>query len=428
MEPGVRGQPLGPALRARLSLLMFLQYFMFGSWFMTLGTYMSRGLGFDDIIGTAYGTQGIAAILSTLAIGALADRQGTPRTLLALLSAASGALLIGLAQVGSSRELFLAVVTLHFLCFVPTIPLANALVLGCLSDRSGQFPGIRVCGTVGWIVGGTLIGAIPNAAGTPLPLKIAGAAGILMGIYALSLPAAKTQDSAHDKAQRPKQGWRDLLGISMLVRLKDRNFALFIAGMMVILVPLSFYNSYSNTFLSEVGLHADLLDLRLEATAIQTLGQVAELLLLLSLPLFLRRFGIKGVLVMGIFAWSLRSGLFALGYHPGIAQSALLLTGIILHGICYDFFFVAGQIYVDETVSPSERVLAQSFLVTLNMGLGVIIGSNIANAVYQSHALGDGKHDWPAIWTAPMLTALLAGALFLVLFRAPASKRQPAQG
>lgn len=419
MSGGAQAVALGLSLRARLSLLMFLQYFMFGTWFMTLGTYMSRRLGFDDIIGTAYGTQGIAAILSTLAIGALADRQGTPRTLLAALSILSGALLLFVAQIESSRELFLAAVLVHFLCFVPTIPLANALVLGCLPDRSRQFPGIRVCGTVGWIVGGVLVGSIPGAASTTTPLILAGGAGIAMGLYALTLP----QLSAAQERQTGNHGWRDLLGIPMLARLKERNFALFMAGVMVILVPLSFYNTYSNAFLSSVGLSGHIGNLHLEATAIQTLGQVSELLLLLSLPIFLRKFGIKGVLVMGMVAWAVRCALFASGHAPGPGQTAMLLTGVILHGICYDFFFVAGQIYVDETVAPSERALAQSFLVTLNMGLGVIIGSNIANAVFQRQALPDGSHDWQDVWLFPAAVSLAAAALFAALFRLPAIPR-----
>ena len=408
--------PLSPTLRVRLSLLMFLQYFMFGTWFMTLGTYMSRGLGFDDIIGTAYGTQGIAAILSTLAIGALADRQGSPRKLLAILSVASGALLLLVTQAGGSRKLFLAAVLLHFLCFVPTIPLANALILGCLTDRSGQFPGIRVCGTLGWIAGGVLIGSIPGAASTTTPLLVAGAAGLAMGVYALTLPGGIASDPTRRSGPT---AWREILGVSMLAKLRDRNFALFIAGVMVILVPLSFYNTYSNAFLSEVGLSGTIGGMRVEATAIQTLGQVSELLLLLSLPLFLKKFGIKGVLVLGMLAWALRSTLFAIGYSPGSGQTALLLGGVILHGICYDFFFVAGQIYVDETVKPSERALAQSFLVTLNMGLGVVIGSNVANAVFAAHALPSGGHDWQAVWLLPAAISLMASILFAALFRLP---------
>ena len=203
---------MGPGLRLRLSLMMFLQYFLFGTWFVPLGTYMSKGLGFDRIIGNAYGTQGIAAIVSTLLIGVLADRYFAAQKLMGVLALASGATLLLAAQVHASQGAFLAIVMLHFLCFVPTIPLANAVALGCIRDRAGQFPGIRVCGTAGWIAGGVLVGAIPGAAATPLPLQIAGAASLVLGLYCFTLPAtppARTGEGA---------GWRALLGLDMIRR------------------------------------------------------------------------------------------------------------------------------------------------------------------------------------------------------------------
>jgi nucleoside transporter len=403
---------VSPVLRLRLSLMMFLQYFMFGSWLVTLGTYMSKGLQFDGIIGTAYGMQGFATIVSTLFIGALADRVIAAQKLLGVMSILSGLSLFLLAEVHTSPTLFLAAVALQFLCFVPTIPLSNSIALHCSTDRAAQFPGIRVWGTVGWILAGVLVGSIPGAALGKLPLQIGGAVGLVLGLYALTLPSVPPSAQGGGRLRLS-----DLLGLDMLKQLRQRDFAVFIAGVLVLLLPLGFYNTYANNFLTEVGASVELFGRRFEPAAVQTLGQISEVAFLLVLPFFLRRFGIKGVLLMGMFAWALRYGFFATAAAPGGVQMALLVTGVLLHGICYDFFFVAGQIYVDEKFDPAVRVRAQSFLVFINMGIGVILASNIANWIYQSNTTPAGAHNWQTIWSVPAVVALAAGIVFAVLFR-----------
>jgi nucleoside transporter len=392
--------------------MMFLQYFMFGSWLVTLGTYMSKGLQFDGIIGTAYGMQGFATIASTLFIGALADRVMDAKKLLGILSILSGLSLFLLAEVKASPTVFLAAVALQFLCFVPTIPLSNSIALHCSTDRAAQFPGIRVWGTVGWIAAGVLVGSIPGAGIGKLPLQIGGSVGLILGLYALTLPSVPPTAQGKGPLRLA-----DLLGLDMLKQLRQRDFAVFIAGVMVVLVPLGFYNTYANNFLEEVGASINLFGRRFESAAVQTLGQVSEVVFLMALPFFLRRFGIKGVLLMGMFAWALRYVFFASGAVPGSAPMALLVAGVLLHGICYDFFFVAGQIYVDERFDPAVRVRAQSFLVFINMGIGVVLASNIANWIYQRNTTPAGAHDWQAIWLSPALVALLAGLGFAFLFR-----------
>lgn len=398
-------------IRLRLSLMMFLQYFMFGAWFVTLGTYMSQGLRFDDIIGTAYGTQGIAAIISTLVFGVVADRWWAAQKLLGVLAIISGLTLFVAASITTNPTLFLSIILVHFLFFVPTIPLANSVALNCITDRVSEFPPIRVCGTAGWIVAGLLIGSMPGAAASNLPLQISGFAGVLLGLYSFSLP------NTPPAGKHKQSDWRSTLGLDMLGKLREPNFGLFIAGVLVILIPLAFYNTYSNAFLSAVDLHADILGRRIEPAAIQTLGQMSEFFLLLLLPMFLRRFGVKGVLVIGMLAWSVRYVLFAFGFDDSGSDFVMLVIAVMLHGVCYDFFFVAGQIYVDEHFEPALRARAQSFLVTINMGVGVVLGSNLANVIYQSYALPDGGHDWQAIWLIPGVIALIAGIVFAVFFR-----------
>ena len=319
-------------LRLRLSLMMFMQYFMLGAWFVTLGTYMSKGLQFDSIIGTAYSMQGIAAIASTLLVGTLADRFIAAQKVFGVLAVWSGLLLLLASYLHGSREIFLLVVLLHFLCFVPTIALTNSITLGSVSDRSGQYPLIRVVGTVGWIVAGLVVGLIPGAAQSSLPMRIAGYSGLVFGFYAFTLPSVPPR--GHSK----RSNWLSLLGLDVILRIRDRNFWIFIGGVLLLMIPLCFYNGYCNNFLVEAGAHLDVLGQRFEATAIQTLGQGAEFILLMLLPAFLRRFGIKGVLLLGTLGWIIRCTLFAFAIGPQSTNELMLCLGVLVHGICYDFF------------------------------------------------------------------------------------------
>jgi nucleoside transporter len=309
--------------------------------------------------------------------------------------------------VEQSRPWFLACVCLHFMVFVPTIPLGSSIVLHSITDRTGQFPGIRVFGTLGWIIAGVVIGTIPGAAITDLPLKMGGVAGLLLGLYAFTLP---------NVPPTPVQGgvpWRELTGLDMLQRLRERDFGLFIIGVLLMNVPLAYFNN----FMEEAGVFFTLLGQRIEPAAIQTLGQASELAFLLLLPFFLRRFGVKGVLVVGMLAWALRYGLFSLGAADEALLPALVVLGVLLHGVCYDFFFVAGQIYVDGRFDPASRSRAQAFLVLINMGVGVIIASNLANAVYGVHTVSAVEHEWSAIWALPAGVALVAGLMFAAFFK-----------
>jgi nucleoside transporter len=407
------------SLRLRLSGMMFLQYFMFGSWLVTLGTYMSKSLHLDAHIGTAYGMQGFATIVSTLVVGALADRLMAAQKLLGILSILS-ALTLWLMGEATTSGTFLAAIALHFLCFVPTIPLATSIALNAIPDRAGQFPGIRVWGTAGWIAAGVVIGMIPGAGLGKLPLQLGALAGLLLGLYAFTLPSLPP--AASGSALR----LADLLGLQMIRELRQRDFAVFIAGVLVVLLPLGFYNTYCNNFLAEVGARIDYIGHVFEPAAIQALGQVSEVAFLLVLPLFLRRFGVKGVLIIGMFAWALRYACFALAAPGAALTMPLLVSGVLLHGVCYDFFFVAGQIYVDGRFGAEHRARAQAFLVFINMGVGVVIASNLANWIYGLYTAADGRHDWQMIWAIPGIVALCAGVFFIGLFKVAEPPRERA--
>ncbi|SFV15057.1 MFS transporter [Pseudoduganella namucuonensis] len=410
-------------LRVRLSAMMFGQYFVQGAWFVTLGTYLSQGLKFDHIIGVSYSMMGIAAIVSTLLVGSLADRYFAAQKVMAALSLVAGASMLWLSTIHDSPTLFLAVLLLHCLAYVPTVPLANAIAFNAMSDSAREFPAVRVFGTLGWIGGGLAVGAIPGAAQTPLPMQIAALAGVLLGLYALTLPDTPARERG---AAGGSTRLAALFGLDIVAGMRDRPFWVFIASSLLIVIPLSFYYAYCNTFLVEIGARVALFGHTFEPVALQTLGQVSEMGFILLLPVLLARMGIKWVILAGMAAWCLRYVLFAYSFDEHGPVMPLALLGIVLHGVCYDFFFVAGQIYVDGKFPPRARVRAQSFLALVTAGVGVLIGSNVAGLVYGWNTLTPALHDWRVIWLVPAGIAVVVMLMFAAAFRAP--RAAPAGG
>ena len=398
--------------RVRLGAYLFLQYFMLGIWFVALGTYMSQTLQFDSVIGLAYAAQGIAAIIASPFIGALADRLIPARRLLAILMAFSAGSLFLLASIRDNEVAFLGVVLIHFLAFVPTIPLTNAICLNALSEPERDFARLRVLGTVGWIAGGVLIGLITNALLTPLPIIIAGAAGLVLSISARYLPDLPIS------AEKSSFSIGKALGLDALSHIKNRSFWAVSACALLLSIPLAFYNAYCNNFLQESGARLSLLGTTLEPTAIQAFGQGSELFFLLLLPFVLRVIGIGGVLVIGMVGWLLRSTLFVIGYSAGGDSSlAPIMAGILLHGVCYDFILIGAALYVDKAVARSARSRAQSFLTMITMGVGITLGSLISNAVYNLATTSEAARDWDMIWITSGAMAALALVIFLLTFR-----------
>ena len=398
-------------VHARLMLMLLLIYGMFGAWFVTLGTYMGKGLGFEDIIGTAYSLQGIAIILSTLFVAVIADRYLAAEKLLALLALASAGSLALLSVVHSSPALFLAVLMLHFLVFLPILPLSNTIALGAISDVERVFPRLRLAGTLAWIVAGLIVGSIQGAAITALPMRIGAILGIALALYATSLPHTPP------RARGEAISLLGLFGLDFVAGVRDRAFWSFIAAAFLLMIPLTFYYAYANTYLEEIGVRASFLGLRFEPAAIQTLGQFSELLFLLVLPGLLVRHGIKTVILIGMAAWVLRYVLFAFAATDARTALPMVLAGIFLHGVCQDFFAVAGQIYIDGRFSAAERARAQSFLALVMGGLGSLIGANLAGAIYAAGAITPQAHDWRLIWLAPALFSAAVFIFFALLFR-----------
>lgn len=396
----------------RLSAYFFAQYFMLGVWFVALGTYMSKTLGFDTIIGWAYAAQGIAALIASPFVGAVADRWIPARRLLCVLMTFSALTLFALAQVRNSEVLFLALVFFHFLAFIPTIPLTNAVCLNALADPERQFSRIRVLGTVGWIAGGVVIGAIPDALLTTTPMYFAAVAGLVLATGAFLLPDLPAS------AQREPVTLNRVLGLDVIREIRSPSFWAVCACAAILSMPLAFYNAYCNNFLQESGVTVTLAGRPFEPTAIQALGQVSELSFLLLLPLVLRLIGIGGVLVIGMLGWIARAALFATGFSgTGDADATSLLAGILLHGVCYDFILIGAALYVDKAVVRTGRSRAQSFLTMITMGAGISVGSIIANQTYAAATTSPTVHDWQLMWSFVGGISALALVVFATTFR-----------
>lgn len=398
--------------RIQLSAMMFAQYFVWGVWWVPFGAYLAKH-GLDASIGTIFSTQGWAAIVAPLFVGAIADRHFSAQRVMAVLHLAGGALLLALSLVGADPAVMFVAALGVMLCYMPTIALSNAVAFNVLDDTEKQFPAIRVWGTLGWILGGLLVGRLLHAEQTATPIRIAAAASLAYGLYCFTLP------DTPPRARGTKTNVLSLLGLDVIGAVRDRSFWILIGCSLLLMIPLSFYYAYTNAFLVEVGVQS--------AAAVQTLGQVSEIGFLLLLPVFFRYFGIKWVLLIGMLAWAARYVLFAHGYGPAGPVMPALLVGLALHGVCFDFFFVAGQIYVDKRFPPETRGRAQSFLSLVTWGVGSVIGGVVANAVYVANTHG-GAHDWRYVWVAPAVLALVVALIFALAFkdRRPVLTENPA--
>lgn len=389
-------------VRVRLSVMMFVQYFIWGAWWVPLGTLLAKN-GFGDIIGQVYATQGYAAILAPLFIGVIADRYFAAEKVMGVLHICGAACLAYVASLGPGSDpqhLVLAVLA-YMVFYMPTLPLSTTIAFNASTDTTKQFPMIRVFGTIGWIVAGLGIG-FARLEQTNIPILISAGASLLYGLYSFTLPHTPPRASKEPISLVSPLGLDALKGGGPL-------FVIFILASLATTIPLSFYYAYTNTFLVEAGVD--------RAAAIQTLGQMSEMFFLLLLPFLLLRLGIKWVMVIGMAAWALRYVMFAFGVTSLGPVMPLLLIGILLHGICYDFFFVAGQIYVDRTFGPETRARAQSFLALITLGIGMAIGALFANSVYVANTLSETSHNWKTIWLVPAGLAFATAVVFALIFR-----------
>ena len=388
-------------VRLKLSLLMFLQYFVWGAWSVTMGTWLGQALGFSgEQIGLAAGTTALAAMISPFFVGMIADRFLATEKILAALHLIGGVILV-YASTMSAFGPFYAVLLGYALCYMPTLALSNSISFHQMQDPAREFPSIRVLGTIGWIVAGLLVGTLGLEA-TAVPMRLAAGASALLGLFCLALPHTPPTRSG-------RASMADVLGLDALSLLRERSFAIFVLGSFLICIPLQFYYAFANPFLNEIQV--------VNAAGKMTLGQMSEIGFMLVMPLFFRKLGVKNMLIVGMAAWALRYVMFAYGNAQELVW--MFYLGILLHGVCYDFFFVTGQIYVDKAAPKSIQASAQGFITLVTYGVGMLIGSWVSGPIVDRYARQAGElvtHDWTSIWLWPAAMAFVIILLFAFFF------------
>ncbi|MCU7551441.1 nucleoside permease [Chitinophagaceae bacterium LB-8] len=393
-----------PGTRVSLSTMMFLEFFIWGSWFVTMGTYLSKTLKASDVQnGLAYGTQSLGAIIAPFIVGLIADRFFAAQRILGLLHFAGAALMYFLSR-QTDFDSFYPLILTYMILYMPTLALVNSVSFRQLTNPEKEFATLRVWGTIGWIVAGLFISfatdweknnALANT------FRMAAVASLLLGILSFFLPNTPPAS----KGKRVSFG--DIIGLDALSLLKKKDFLIFFLSAMLICIPLAFYYQEANKYLNEINLA--------NAAGKMTLGQVSETLFMILMPLFFRRFGIKVMLLIGMIAWVVRYLLFSYGDVTGIELSFLYL-GILLHGICYDFFFVTGQIYTDKQAGERIQSAAQGLITLATYGVGMLIGFWVAGQVSEHFRTADG-HNWKSIWMVPAAIAGIVVLLFAILFK-----------
>jgi nucleoside transporter len=393
---------INTAIRVKLSSMMFLEFFIWGAWFVTMGTFLARNLSASGSqISLAYLTQSLGAIAAPFIIGLIADQFFSAQKVLGILHLAGAALLF-VASTMSTFEAFFPVILAYMIVYMPTLALVNSVSFRQMTSPEKQFPAVRVLGTIGWIVAGVIIGWLSWEQQGQLTqtFRMAAVASLILGLFSFMLPATPPTRSGE------KVTVRDILGLDAIGLLKHRSYLVFFLSSIAICIPLAFYYNFTNLFLNEVGVRS--------AAAVQSLGQASEVVFLLLMPFLLVRLGVKMTLAIGMAAWALRYVFFAFGDAGSLYW--MLLVGILLHGICYDFFFVAGQIYTDKFAGERVRSAAQGMITLATYGAGILIGSLAAGPIVDRFATADG-HDWTQIWIIPAAIAGVVMVLFLILFK-----------
>lgn len=396
-------------IRVQLSIMMFLEFFVWGSWFVTMGIYLPNTLKSGGAeIALAYSTQSWGAILAPFVIGLIADRYFNAERILGVLHL-MGAVLMYLLYGATDFSLFLPYLFTYMILYMSTLALVNSVSFNQMKDPAKEFSFVRVFGTIGWIAAGLLISYFnwDSQAGISEGILrntflMAAISSAVLGLFSFTLP--KTPPRA-DKTK--KVAVSDILGLDALALLKDRNFLIFFLASVLICIPLAFYYQHAGQFLGEIGVS--------NPAGKMTIGQISEILFMLLLPFFFKRFGFKMTIIVAMLAWGLRYLLFAYGDTGEL--TFLLLIGIALHGICYDFFFVSGQIYTDSKAGAAYKSSAQGLITLATYGIGMLIGFWIAGKITDTYVTQKGMHDWDTIWLYPAAFAFLVFVLYAVLFK-----------
>lgn len=371
---------------------------MWGLWFVTAGTYLMKGLDFSGRqVGALYASFSIGASISPLLLGFLADRLFSTERLLSILHFLGAILLLVLPSV-TAFTTFYIVLFAYVICYVPTFSLSNALSFHHIKDIKKDFPAVRVWGTIGWIAAGLLISYL-EIEDKATPFYIAASASLLQAIFCLTLP--KTPPSLSKQ-----KGIQQFISPEIKHLFRDTSFTIFIICVTLVCIPRSYYYSFVNPFLNEIGVE--------NAAGKMALGQVSEIVLMLLLPLFLARFKFKTLIFLGIFAWGSRYGLLILG--DTWQMEGFIIIAILLHAPAFIFSNLTVQMYIDTKVPNELRSTAQGFFTLISMGIFALIGSLIAGETVSQFTLEDGSHLWTSVWMLPFIFGVGTALIFYLSF------------
>jgi nucleoside transporter len=395
--------------RIKLSAMMFLEFFIWGAWFVTLGTFLGNNLSATGgQSASVFSTQSWGAIIAPFIIGLIADRYFNAEKILGILHLV-GAVLMYQMYNATDINVFYTYVLGYMILFMPTLALVNSVSFNQMKDPEKEFSTIRVWGTIGWIAAGLLISfyfhwdtaEAAKAGMLKNTFLMAGIASLTLGLFSFTLPKTPPKVSSGEKVKVS-----EILGLDALKLLKDKNFAIFFISSILICIPLAFYYQNAHPFLSNVGLE--------NPTGKMTIGQISEVLFLLLLPVFFTKFGFKKTILVGMLAWGIRYALFAYGNASDL--SFMLILGIALHGICYDFFFVSGQIYTNSAAGDKYKSSAQGLITLATYGVGMLVGFEVAGWITDTYKLADGSFDWKMVWIIPSGIAFVVFLLFALFF------------
>lgn len=385
-------------VRTQLSVMMLLEYFIWGAWYVTMGTYMTEFLGATGSqIGAAYSALAIATIISPFFVGMVADRFFAAQKIMGVLHLIGGLLLYLATQVGDNNA-FYWIVLVYSLLYMPTIALSNSIAFAQMTDAGKQFPWIRVFGTLGWILAGLMIGflSIEKTAST---FHMAAAISVALGVFSFLLPNTPPKGKTEGAASKA-------LGTEAFVLFKDKPYLIFFIAAILVCIPLSFYYGFANVFLNALGME--------NAASKMILGQASEAIFILAIPFLFNSIGVKKMLILGMLAWILRYVFFAFGNIE--AGVWMLYAGIILHGICYDFFFVTGYMYTEKKAGEKIKNAAQGLFTFATYGVGMVIGTRFSGATTDFYT-ADGVVQWQSIWLVPAYIAVAVLIYFLLFFK-----------
>lgn len=383
-----------PVVFTKLSVMMLLEYFIWGAWYVTMGTYMSEFLGATGTqIGAAYSALAIATIISPFFVGMVADRYFAAQKIMGVLHLV-GAALLYTATIVDNNSSFYWIILVYSLLYMPTIALSNSIAFGQMTDPGKQFPWIRVFGTLGWILAGVLISSL-GLDKSSVTFEMAAIASLALGISSFVLPNTPPKGKTSESP----------LGTEAFVLFKDKPYLIFFIAAILVCIPLSFYYGFANVFLNQLGMENVALKM--------TFGQVSEALFILAIPFLFNQIGVKKMLLLGMTAWILRYVFFAYGnIDSGIW---MLYAGIVLHGICYDFFFVTGYMYTEKKAGEKIKNAAQGLFTFATYGVGMVIGTLFSGKTAEYFTV-DEKYQWQSIWLVPASIAVAVLIYFILFF------------